>query len=225
MAVGDVPAEPRIRASIRQAWTNIWPSFWWLLLFGFLAALASGGGNATPRTPDGIDPVAIGINVGGGLIAVFLGMPLAVGLTKAHLAASRGQKPTWNDFGYAFGPRYWPSVGLGVLTMLIVIGGLILLILPGIYWAVRLAFAQQRFVEDGLGVRDAIRASFADTKGRWWNVFGLVLMAIPLILAGLLALIVGVFVALVLVSQMQAVYWRSIQAQRGPHQTMAVRET
>jgi hypothetical protein len=211
MAVGDLPSMPRILPSLKQAWTNIWPNFWWLLLFGFLAAVA-GGGPSAPMPQDGdFDPLWIGINIAGGLLAIFLGIPLGYGVAKAHLEASRGRKPAWKDLGYAFGPRYWPSIGLGLTTMLIVIGGLILLIVPGIYWAVRLAFTQQRFVEDGLGVRDTIRASFADTKGRWWNVFGLVLLAIPLVIVGLLALVVGVFVALVLISQTQAVYWRSIR--------------
>lgn len=213
MAVGDVPPEPRIKASIRQAWTNIWPSFWWLLLFGFLAMLAGGPGSGTGRSDVAdADPVDIGINVVGGLLSVFVGIPLGFGVTKAHLAASRGEKPTWKDLGYAFGPRYWPSIGLGLLTVLIIIGGLILLVIPGIYWAVRLAFTHQRFVADGLGVKDAIRASFADTKGRWWSVFGLALMSLLLIVAGVLALIVGVFVALVLVHQAWVVYWRSVAA-------------
>lgn len=217
MAVGDLPPGPRVIPSLKQAWTNIWPSFWWLLLFGFIAALASGGGNSAPMRAGEFDPMALGIDVAGGLVTVFLGIPLSMGVTKAHLAASRGEKPTWSDLVYAFGPRYWPAVGLGVLTFLIIVGGLVLLIVPGIYWAVRLAFVHPRFIEDGLGARDAIRASFADTKGRWWPVFGLILMAIPLLIAGLLALVVGVFVALVLIEQMCVVYWRTVQVERGPY--------
>ena len=212
MAVGDVPSQARIRPSLKQASANIWPNIWWLLLFGFLAALAQGIEGSQEAAPAG---VVLTVNVVGGLVALFVGIPLSMGLTKAHLAASRGLKPTWQDFGYSFGPRYWPTIGLGVLTMLIVVGGLILLIIPGIYWGVRLAFAQQRFIEDELGVMDAIRASRADVTGRWWNVFGLILMAILLVLAGLLALVVGVFVSLVLIQQMVTVYWRAIQAERG----------
>lgn len=212
MAVGDVPSEPRIKASLKQAWANIWPNFWWLLLFGFLAS-AVGGVGGSPQAGENWIDVSLVVDVVGGLLSLFIGVPLSMGVTKAHLAASRGLKPTWQDFGYAFGPRYWPTVGLHVLTMLIVIGGLILLIVPGIYWGVRMAFASQRFIEDELGVMDAIRASRADVTGRWWSVFGLVLMAIALVIAGLLALIVGVFVSMVLIQQMFTVYWRSIQAQ------------
>lgn len=217
MAVGDVPSPARVIPSLKQAWTNIWPNFWWLLLFGLLASLAGGVGNGSQASEPWIG-VNVAVDLVGGLLSVFLGIPLGMGVTKAHLVASRGQKPTWRDFGYAFGPRYWPTVGLGMLTILIVVGGLILLIIPGIYWGVRLAFAQQRFIEDNLGVMDAIRASRADVTGRWWSVFGLILLGIPLAIAGLLALVVGVFVAMVLIQQMTTVYWRAIQAQ-GPTAT------
>jgi hypothetical protein len=219
MMAGEVPLDARIKPSLRQAWTNIWPNFWWLLLFGFLALLPGSGPTNTDLAH--VRPVDVAIDVGGGLIGIFVGIPLGFGVTKAHLAASRGEKPTWSDLGYAFGPRYWPSIGLGLLTMLIIVGGLVLLIIPGIYWAVRLAFTHQRFVADGLGVRDSIRASFADTGGRWWSVFGLAMMSLLLVIAGVLALIVGVFVALVLIHQMWVIYWRSIQAQRGPYVPIA----
>lgn len=209
MAVADVPAEPRVIPSLKQAWTNIWPSFWWLFLFGFIAGVANGvqGGDWVP-----VLGVRIFLDVAGGLLSLFLGVPLGFGLVKAHLAASRGEKPTWSDLGYAFRGRYWQSVLLGLLSFLIVLGGLILLVIPGIYLGVRLTFAGQRFVEGGLDARGAIKASFADTRGRWWSVFALALMSILLFLGGILALGVGVFVAMVLVSQMGVVYWRAIQA-------------
>lgn len=214
MAVADVPAEARIRPAVKQAWTNIWPNFWWLLLFGLLAGLATN--ISIGQTVPVSDAVMISVNTLGGLVAIFVGIPLSMGVVKAHLVASRGEKPTWSDLGYAFGPRYWSSLGLGVLSALIVIGGLILLILPGIYLAVKLAFAPVRWVEDGLGAVDAIKASFEDVKGRWWNVFGLALMGFLLFLAGLVALVVGVFVSMVLVSQMTVVYWRALAENEAP---------
>lgn len=208
MPAGDVPSEARIRPALKQAWTNIWPHFWWLLLFGVLAGLANGiEGSTRAETPSGLE---VSLDVVGTLLTIFVGIPLGFGNVKAHLAASRGEKPTWQDLGYAFGPRYWQAIGLGLLSFLIVLGGLILLVIPGIYLAVKLAFAHVRFIEDGLGPTDAIRASFADVKGRWWSVFGLALMSLLLLVAGALALGVGVFVALVLIPQMFVVYWRAL---------------
>ncbi len=205
MTVGAVP-EARVGAALRQAWTNMWPHFWWLLLFGVIEGMASNIRLGEPWPGE----VRLFVNSGGALLAIFLGAPLGIGLTKAHLAASRGERPTWQDFGYAFGPRYWQSVLLGLLVFLIVIGGLILLIVPGIYWGVKMAFTSQRFIEDDLRAVDAIKASFADTKGHWWPVFGMALLALLLLVAGVLALLVGFFVAMVLVPQMFVVYWRAL---------------
>ena len=181
MAVGELPPEARVIPSLKQAWTNIWPHFWWLLLFTVISTLASSGGDSSGQAGG---PVAIVVGIGGALLTIFVGIPLSVGLVKVNLVASRGDKPTWGDLGYAFSDRYWAAIGVSLLSALIVIGGLILLIIPGIFWGVKLSFVAQRFIEDDLGVLDSIKASFADVAGRWWNVFGLGLISIPLVIAG-----------------------------------------
>lgn len=207
MAVADVP-EARVIPSLKQAWANIWPHFWWLLLFTLILAIInsiqSGENGANYTLTDGI------LDGVGGLLSIFIGIPLSFGLTRAHLAVSRGDKPTWGDFGAFFKERYWQSIGLGLLVALIVSLGFALLIIPGIYLMVRMAFSGQHFIENGTGITDSIRASFEDTKDRWWPVFGMVLLSIGLILAGVVALVVGIFVAIVLVGQLTVVYWRAI---------------
>jgi hypothetical protein len=209
MVVADLPAEARVIPSLKQAWTNIWPSFWWLLLFGLIAGLANNGGsNNDYETFDLTAVIFDGVAI---LIGVFVGIPLTYGLIRSHLQASRGEKPVWADLALAFNKdRYWRSIGLSLLVAVIIIGGLILLIIPGIYLAVRLSFASYHFVDSDLPIKECLKASWADTDGRWWNVLGLALMAIPLFIAGVLALVVGVSVAIVLTSQMGVVYWRAI---------------
>lgn len=206
MAVADVP-EARVIPSLKQAWTNIWPSFWWLLLFTFLVMVANSVGSGSQNNYTVTDGIIDGI---GAVITIFVGIPLSFGLVKAQLAASRGEKPTWEDFGAFFKSRYWQSIGLGLLTALIVALGFALLIIPGIYLAVKLAFSGQHFVANETGIKESLKASFEDTKGRWWSVFGLVLLSIPLIIAGVLALGVGIFVSIVLIGQLSVVYWRAI---------------
>lgn len=60
---------------------------------------------------------------------------------------------------------FWPSLGVAVLRALIVIGGLILLIVPGIIWAVRYSFATQVVVLEGKKGWDAMARSKEMTKG------------------------------------------------------------
>lgn len=206
MAVADLPAQAQVVPSLKQAWTNLWPAFWMLLAFTLIYYLVEGVQGSVPAGKEG----AVTVNIVGTVLTIFLGFPLAMGLTKAHLQASRGIKPAWNDFGYAFSNRYLPSIAFGLLLVIAVLIGFALLIIPGIYIAVKLTFAGYHFVDEGLGPIESFKASWESTKGRWWNTFGLALMSIPLVIAGALALGIGIFVSIPLTQQMVAVYWRSI---------------
>ena len=67
-----------------------------------------------------------------------------------------------------------------LLVGLTFILGLILLVIPGIYLLVRLAFIEQIVVCERLSGTAAMRRSFELTKGRFWQMIllGLVLVAI-----------------------------------------------
>ncbi len=210
MAVADVPSEVRVFASLRQAWTNMWSAFWILLGLTVIVVVASIAGQPGSFLSEEAGwQMQLAWGLFGLAMSVFVIGPLTLGLVKAHLAVTRGQKPAFDDLGYGFS-RYLDAVLVTLLSFLIIAAGFILLIIPGIYLAVKLMFTTQRFVDDELSPVEAIKASWADTQGRWWRTFGLALLSIPLFIAGLLALGVGVLVAHVLVGQMNAVYWRSI---------------
>jgi len=57
-----------------------------------------------------------------------------------------------------------------ILYMLIVFGGLILLIIPGIIWSIRFWFFNYLIIDKGLGPREALKKSFEITKGSTWNL-------------------------------------------------------
>lgn len=60
----------------------------------------------------------------------------------------------------------------GALVGLIVVGGLILIIIPGVIFAVWFAFTQFGVARNSLGVMDSLRQSKEIVKGRFWKVFG-----------------------------------------------------
>ena len=60
-----------------------------------------------------------------------------------------------------------------LLAGLAILGGFVLLIVPGIWLAVRLAFVGQAAAIDRQGARAAFRAAMEITKGSWWRVFGI----------------------------------------------------
>ncbi|MGB1696835.1 MAG: DUF975 family protein [Thermoplasmatota archaeon] len=206
MAPGEIP-EPRVFAALKQGWTNMWPSFWVLLAMTLILMIAEAPGQSAQYL-GGAAAAVLGIV--GGLFAIFLVIPLQMGATHAHLAVSRGEKAEFSSLGYAFSRRYFPSIGVSLLVALIVAVGFVFLIIPGIYLAVKLSQTSFRFVEDEMGVIEAMKASWEDTKGHWWPIFGMGFLTIGLFILGALALGVGIFVAIVLVGQMTATYWRAI---------------
>lgn len=66
---------------------------------------------------------------------------------------------------------------LGVLVTFIVVVGMFLCILPGIYLAVTLSFCAATYIFEKGGVTRAIERSFQLIKDHWWETFGLVIVA------------------------------------------------
>ncbi len=74
--------------------------------------------------------------------------------------------------------------------------GLLALVIPGIVWAVRAGFFGYLVVDRGLGPVRALTKSLEITRGVGWDVFLLGLLLITIVVAGTLALLVGLFWAL-----------------------------
>jgi hypothetical protein len=68
--------------------------------------------------------------------------------------------------------RLWPFALLVVVLTLIEFGGLLLLIIPGILFAVWYGFAKFVLVTEGKGVRKSLAGSKKLVEGRFWKVFG-----------------------------------------------------
>ena len=69
--------------------------------------------------------------------------------------------------------RALPLFMLSILVGLCVMVGFILFIIPGIYLAIRLAFAKFIIVNENIGVVDALKKSWYVSKGQYWNIVGL----------------------------------------------------
>lgn len=66
----------------------------------------------------------------------------------------------------------WKFSLLAVLVFLASLGGTILLIIPGIIFAIWFSFSKFVFVEQKLGVIDSMRKSRGLVKGRFWAILG-----------------------------------------------------
>lgn len=96
---------------------------------------------------------------------------------------------------------FFPLLWVTVLSTLVVFGGFILLIIPGIYFAVALYFNQVILIDKNIRGAQALAASRALIKGRWWSalwriiagsvVFGLLVAAVNELAVWILSQLVG----------------------------------
>ncbi len=123
----------------------------------------------------------------------FLQVMVSIGLLTIPLKFVDGQKA---DYGHLFSGyhhilRYFSA---SLLYMLIVLGGLVLLVVPGIIWAIRFQFFGYLIVDKNLGPIEALKRSWAITKGSVGELFTFSLLLALINLAGMLALMVGLFI-------------------------------
>ena len=102
-----------------------------------------------------------------------------------------------------------------ILYWLIVIGGLILLIIPGIIWSIKFGFFGYFIVDRGLGPIEALRKSSKITEGAKWDLFILDLLLFGIFLLGVVALLIGAFVAMPITWIASAWVYRKLLAQAG----------
>lgn len=99
-----------------------------------------------------------------------------------------------------------------ILYGLLVFAGLILLIIPGIYWAVRYQFFGYLILDQEYGPVDAIKRSGELTRGVWWNLFAFWLTMLGIWILGFLACCVGVLFAMPVIIVAIAYVYRTLLA-------------
>jgi hypothetical protein len=72
---------------------------------------------------------------------------------------------------HAIGNRFWPYVGMAILSTIAVVLGLVLLIVPGMILLVRWSAASGFLVGAGEGITESLRASWHATRGHGWAIF------------------------------------------------------
>lgn len=180
-----------ISSALRGGWEALKPNF--LVLLGlaigyaFLTSLIS--------WPSALHPESLSLQIGTTLILIILGAAFSLGYMKMCLDAIDGNEPSLTAFSETF-RIILPYIGLSFLIALIVISGVILLVIPGIYLGIRLQFAPLCMIE-GAGIMEALKKSWKLTKGNILKLVLLYLVCFGLVLAGLIVLIVGVFVSAV----------------------------
>jgi hypothetical protein len=135
-------------------------------------------------------------------------------ITALHVALvqglARGEEPTVGRALSLLRARLAPALGAVALYSLGVLVGLLALVLPGVYVAIRWFFAPQAAVVDGASPVAALRRSGELVQGNWWLTFGRLLLAglvfaLVTVVVGLLAAAAGgngvIYTAILVIAQ------------------------
>ena len=120
--------------------------------------------------------------------------PIDYGSAFVFLKAVRSEKFEIKDMFLAFENfENYLNVVLAKLLVLAIVGiGIFLLIAPGIIFACKLAFVKYLVLDRKMDPVEAVKESWRMTKGHAVDIFIMGLITIPLAIAGLICLIVGI---------------------------------
>lgn len=184
-----------VGSSYSNGWRELWKHFLVLFLIGIIYVMISAvsslfsigqGGGGAGAAVLGILSLAYGVLLTG---------PIGYGVWFAYLKAARDDPLDVKDMLEVF-HNYWNAVLASLLVGVIIGIGFMLLIVPGIIFACKLAFTPYLVVDRKMQVIEAVKESWRLTGGYAWKVFLIGLLAIPIGIAGLICFGVGIIIAI-----------------------------
>ena len=116
-----------------------------------------------------------------------------------NLRVAQDKKPTFRSTWFEV-TRDWLWVkllGLGIVTIMLLIVGFVLLVVPGVIMLWRLFLAPYILVDKKTKIFDALSISWNMTRGYAWPIYSIILFSFVLALTGLIP-IVGSLIAFIL---------------------------
>jgi len=185
---------PGVGSSYGNGWGKLWKYFLELFLIGIIGlviGIPSGMGE-WPRDAAGAFTLLSFLGIA---YSILIASPVEYGVTFAYLKAARGDKLEIKNMFEAF-RNYWNVVLANLLVGVIVCIGFVLLIIPGIIFACKLAFTPYLVVDRKMQVIEAVKESWRMTNGHAWKVFLIGLLGIPISIVGFICFGVGIIVSI-----------------------------
>ena len=170
--------------------------------FNYVIALIIYGAISTAITF--VQEASVGASGGGmaSLVEIVITLvlfPLGVGLGLLGIRRAAGKdtpvSTLWEPYSHAL-----PLIVMFVLMAVLVVAGFFLLVLPGIYLSIAYSFAPYLIVEKNMGVWEALETSRKAITQYWWRYFGLMIVALVLIIIGAIPLLIGLIWVLPIVA-------------------------
>ena len=170
--------------------------------FNYVIALIIYGAISTAITF--VQEASVGTSGGGmaslmEIVITLVLFPLGVGLGLLGIRRAAGKdtpvSTLWEPYSHAL-----PLIVMFVLMAVLVVAGFFLLVLPGIYLSIAYSFAPYLIVEKNMGVWEALETSRKAITQYWWRYFGLMIVALVLIIIGAIPLLIGLIWVLPIVA-------------------------
>ena len=201
--------------SYSVGWKVIWIYFVELLVVSIVYMLLSGPVSFAQWKVDSFEWYLLPMVMFGIAYGVFVAGPIGYGAKWVFLKAVRGERVEIRDIFAVFQKNYWNAVIANIVVGVIVGMGIIMLIVPGIIFACRLAFVPYLVVDQEMDVMDALRVSWDMTRGYGWQIFLMGFLAFWIVIGGLICLFVGVFISAMWISTAFAAMYHSVASKNG----------
>lgn len=139
-------------------------------------------------------------------IAIVLGIFFTIGQFRVAIAAARGEEFQFARFFSGF-DRLLPGILVSIVVYLGIILGMLFLIIPGIIIALGWSMVLPLLSDSKAGLGEMLSESWSSTKGQRGQIFLFYVACVGVALLGLLALGIGILVAIpVIMIAMAEVY-------------------
>lgn len=199
--------EPKFKIStvFRTSWHATFSQIWVLvgLLIGYTILSLVLGIFSMPTQGSTAGTIIVQI------INIVIGCIFTLGYLKNMFQTLDGDEPQFSAYGQQC-KNILKYLVASIIYSIIIVVGLGLLIIPGIYLGLRLQFYQAFIVEENSGIIESLKKSWEITRGQTLQLFWLSLTMIGLMILGIIVFVVGIFVTIPLISMMYCNTFRKL---------------
>lgn len=128
-------------------------------------------------------------------IATIFVIIVKIGYNKIFLRIHDGENPKFGDIFKEY-RTFWKFIGVSILYPIAVLCGIILLIIPGIFWAIKFSFSPLIVIDTKIGPIKAMKESYAITRGAFWKIMLFWIAAALLNFVGILFFGIGLLLTM-----------------------------
>jgi uncharacterized membrane protein len=144
-------------------------------------------------------------------VGIFLLAPFYIGSALFFINVSRKSNPQINDLFKGFN-SYAAALGANLLVGLIVFGGIILLIIPGIIWIMQYSMVNYIIADDpNCGGNESLVRSREMMYGHKWKMFGFMIISLLITFGCILTLGIGLLWGIPWISTAMAKFYDDIK--------------